>query len=195
MDQFKSKNSCLFDASLGQCAIHSSPQCSKDAWPKIPQDYSDTPADPQDLSCTATGQATLSHIVAPKYSSHGWVHGCDAFLSEFGLSRAILPQKTQELQTCEIMGHFHSMRMDNSCTAPLHPLLKHQSADKRTTQMKGILESGVLHSDSDGEEALLAGLAERCSQCSCTNVGPCWPIYKLASNHAHLHICTFYFFV
>lgn len=41
--------------------------------------------------------------------------------------------------------------------------------------MKGILKSGVLHSPSDGEEGLLgqceqvAGLAQRCSQCSCAN--------------------------
>lgn len=99
------------------------------------------------------------------------------FLSEYGLSRAILPQETQELQTREIMWHFHSMRIDNSCRVPLHPHLKHQSAVKRTTQMKGMLKSGVLHSPSDGEEGLLgqseqvAGLAQRCRQWSCGNIG------------------------
>lgn len=65
-----------------------------------------------------------------------------AFLSEYGLASVILPQETQELQICEIMWHFPTKRMDNSCTVPLHPRLKHQTAVKRTTQMKGILKMG-----------------------------------------------------
>lgn len=67
--------------------------------------------------------------------------------------------------------------------------------------MKGILVSGGLHSPLEREEGLLeqmeqvAGLAQRCSQCSRAIVGPYWPIYELTYNHEHLHVCAFYFSV
>lgn len=44
-------------------------------------------------------------------------------LSEYALSRALLLQEIQELQTCAIIRHFHGIRMDNSRTVPLRPYL------------------------------------------------------------------------